>query len=134
MTIALQYSNITVHDVDVALAFYRDVLGLTVTNDVANGGFRWVTLQTDDQGGLGIVLSVPHAGRSKPEGDALAELLAKGSLPILVFSTDDLDAVFDNAVALGAEVLQEPIVQPWGPRDCAFRDPSGNMVRVNQAA
>jgi catechol 2,3-dioxygenase-like lactoylglutathione lyase family enzyme len=133
MTISLQYTNITVNDVDEALAFYRDALGLEVRNDVANGGFRWVTLGSPDQPGLEIVLSEPHAGRSQADGDILQELLTKGVLPMLVFRTDDLDATFEKVRASGAEVLQEPIDQPWGPRDSAFRDPSGNTVRISQA-
>jgi catechol 2,3-dioxygenase-like lactoylglutathione lyase family enzyme len=134
MTIALQYTNITVNDVDEAIAFYGDALGLRVVNDVASGGHRWVTLGSDAQPGLGIVLSDPHAGRSQADGDVMQELLAKGVLPMLVFSTDDIDATFETVRASGAEVLQEPIDQPWGPRDCAFRDPSGNTVRISQAA
>jgi len=134
MTISLQYANITVSDVDEAVAFYRDGLGLEVRNDVANGGFRWVTLGSPDQPGLEIVLSEPHAGRSQADGDAMQELLAKGQLPMLVFSTDNLDEAFERARKTGAEVLQEPIEQPWGPRDSAFRDPSGNMVRISQTA
>ncbi|MET0480116.1 MAG: VOC family protein [Mycetocola sp.] len=134
MTTTLQYTNITVNDVDESLAFYRDALGLEVKNDVSSGGFRWVTLGTDAQPGLGIVLSVPHAGRSQGDGDALQELLTKGVLPMLVFSTDDLDATFETVRASGAEVLQEPMDQPWGPRDCAFRDPSGNTVRISAAS
>jgi predicted enzyme related to lactoylglutathione lyase len=133
MTITLQYTNVTVNDVDEALAFYRDALGLEVQNDVASGGFRWVTLGSDAQPGLGIVISEPHAGRSQADGDALQELLTKGSLPMLVFRSDDLDATFENARSSGAEVLQEPMDQGWGPRDCAFRDPSGNTVRISQA-
>ena len=134
MTIALQYTNITVNDVDEAIAFYGDALGLQVVNDVASGKYRWVTLGSEAQPGLGIVLSEPHAGRSQADGDAMQELLAKGVLPMLVFSSDDIDATFENVRASGAEVLQEPIDQPWGPRDCAFRDPSGNTVRISQAA
>jgi predicted enzyme related to lactoylglutathione lyase len=133
MTIALQYCNITVNDVDESIAFYSDALGLQVRNDVPSGAFRWVTLGTDAQPGLGIVLSVPHAGRSKADGDALQELLTKGVLPIIVFSSDDVDSTFETVRASGAEVLQEPTDQPWGPRDCAFRDPSGNTVRIAQA-
>jgi len=133
MTISLKYTNVTVSDVDEAVAFYRDGLGLEVRNDVANGGFRWVTLGSDSQPGVEIVLSEPHAGRSQADGDAMQELLAKGQLPMLVFSTDDLDATFEKARAAGAEVLQEPIDQPWGPRDSAFRDPSGNTVRIAEA-
>ncbi|WP_344963554.1 VOC family protein [Streptomyces thioluteus] len=132
MTIALQYCHITVNDVDEALAFYRDALGLDVRNDVSSGEFRWVTLGSPTQPGLDIVLSEPHAGRSRADGDALQELLVKGVLPMTVFRTDDLDATFEKVRASGAEVLQEPVDQPWGPRDCAFRDPSGNMVRISQ--
>jgi predicted enzyme related to lactoylglutathione lyase len=133
MTIALQYTNITVNDVDESIAFYGGALGLDVQNDVASGEYRWVTLGSDAQPGLGIVLSVPHAGRSKADGDALQELLTKGVLPMLVFRSDDVDATFETVRASGAEVLQEPIDQGWGPRDCAFRDPSGNTVRISQA-
>lgn len=132
MSIALQYTNVTVNDVDESLAFYRDALGLDVQNDVSSGEYRWVTLGTASQPGLGIVLSEPHAGRSAADGDALQALLTKGVLPMLVFSADDLDGTFERVRASGAEVLQEPIDQPWGPRDCAFRDPSGNMVRISQ--
>ncbi|NUU19574.1 VOC family protein [Cellulomonas humilata] len=133
MTISLQYTNVTVNDVDEAIAFYGDALGLKVQNDVSSGEHRWVTLGTDAQPGLGIVLSDPHAGRSQADGDVMQELLTKGVLPMLVFTTDDLDATFETLRSSGAEVLQEPIQQDWGPRDCAFRDPSGNMVRINQA-
>ena len=133
MTISLQYCNITVNDVDEALSFYRDALGYEVRNDVSSGGFRWVTLGSVDQPGAEIVLSEPHAGRPRIDGDALQELLTKGSLPIVVFRSDDIDAAFERARATGAEVLQEPIDQPWGPRDCAFRDPSGNTIRIAQA-
>jgi predicted enzyme related to lactoylglutathione lyase len=132
MTIALQYCNITVNDVDESIAFYQ-VLVLEVRNDVAYGGYRWVTLGSDEQPELGIVLSEPHAGRSEADGDVLQELLTKGVLPILVFLSDDLDETFETLRASGAEVLQEPIDQGYA-RDCAFRDPSGNMVRISQAA
>jgi catechol 2,3-dioxygenase-like lactoylglutathione lyase family enzyme len=133
MTIALQYCHVTVNDVDESLGFYCDALGLEVHNDVGSGGFRWVTLGSPDQPGVEIVLSEPHAGRSQADGDALQELLTKGVLPMTIFSAGDLDATFEKVRASGAEVLQEPIDQPWGPRDCAFRDPSGNMVRISQA-
>ena len=134
MTISLQYTNITVNDVEESLGFYRDALGLEVQNDVSSGGFRWVTLGTDAQPGLGIVLSQPHAGRSQAEGDAIQELLTKGSLPALVFASNDVDKVFETVRASGAEVLQEPKDQGWGPRDCAFRDPSGNEIRISQTS
>ncbi len=133
MTISLQYTNVTVNDVDESLAFYRDALGLEVRNDVASGDFRWVTLGFPSQAGPEIVISEPHAGRSQADGDVMQELLTKGVLPMLVFRADDIDATFETLRASGAEVLQEPIDQPWGPRDCAFRDPSGNMVRISQA-
>lgn len=133
MTVTLQYCNITVNDVDESIPFYRDGLGLTVRNDLASGGFRWVTLGGGTHPGGEIVLSVPHAGRSQADGDTLQELLTKGVLPIIVFSSDDVDTTFEAVRASGAEVLQEPIDQAWGPRDCAFRDPSGNTVRILQA-
>jgi predicted enzyme related to lactoylglutathione lyase len=133
MTIALQYCNITVNDVDESVGFYRDALGLEVRNDVASGGYRWVTLGFAAQPGLELVLSEPHAGRSQADGDALQELLTKGVLPMIVFSVDDLDAAFERVRQSSGEVLQEPMDQAWGPRDCAFRDPSGNMVRMSQA-
>jgi catechol 2,3-dioxygenase-like lactoylglutathione lyase family enzyme len=128
-TVSVRY---IVNDVDEAIAFYGDALGLKVQNDVSSGEHRWVTLGTDAQPGLGIVLSDPYAGRSQADGDVMQELLTKGVLPMLVFTTDDLDATFETLRESGAEVLQEPIQQDWGPRDCAFRDPSGNMVRINQ--
>ncbi|HKU28981.1 VOC family protein [Arthrobacter sp. NyZ413] len=133
MTISLQYSQITVNDVDEALGFYQGALGLEVLNDVAQGGFRWVTLGSPAQPGVEIVLSEPHAGRSQADGDALQELVTKGVMGPIVFRSEDVDALFEKVRASGAEVMQEPIDQPWGPRDCAFRDPSGNMVRINQA-
>lgn len=133
MTTTLQYCNITVNDLDGSLAFYRDALGLEVRNDVGSGEFRWVTLGSHSRPDAEIVLSEPHAGRSQADGDAMQELLTKGVLPMVVFRTDDLDAMFERVRASGAEVTQEPIDQPWGPRDCAFRDPSGNMVRILQA-
>ena len=133
MSIELQYCNITVNDVDESIAFYG-ALGLEVRNDVASGKYRWVTLGSDAQPGLGIVLSDPHAGRSQADGDVIQELLAKGVLPMLVFASDDVDATFATVKASGAEVVQEPTDQGWGPRDCAFRDPSGNHVRISQAS
>lgn len=131
--IALAYSPVTVDDVDAAIAFYRDALGLELVNDVASDGHRWVSLGFPGQPGLTLVLSDPGAGRSPEDGEALHRLIAKGSGPgPLVFTTDDVDATFERIRATGAEVLQEPIAQPWGPRDCAFRDPSGNHIRINQ--
>jgi catechol 2,3-dioxygenase-like lactoylglutathione lyase family enzyme len=134
MTISLRGVHVTVDDPDAALAFYRDTLGMTVRNEVANGGFRWITLSIDSQPEIQLVLSQPHAGRSQEDGDALAALLAKGVLPMIQIGCDDLDATFDKmATAPGVEVLEEPANQFWGVRDFAVRDPAGNMVRVEQA-
>ena len=132
MAVTLSAMFITVHDPDAALGFYRDGLGLEVRNDVSSEGLRWITL-----GGAGqdvdIVLSQPHGGRSQAEGDALLALVTQGSLQAAIFRSDDLDATFERLKASGAEVLEEPTSQPWGARDCAFRDPSGNLVRIAQA-
>ena len=134
MSISLSGVHVTVDDIDAALAFYRDTLGLTVRNEVANDGFRWITLVTDSQPGIQIVLSEPHAGRSREDGDALAALLAKGALTMIQLRSDNLDATFDKiATTPGVEVLQEPANQFWGVRDAAVRDPAGNMVRIEQA-
>ena len=133
MTISLSHCYVTVHDPELALTFYRDALGLEVRKDVSSEGFRWVTLSSATQPEIEIVLTEPHAGHSAADGDALLALLTKGSLPGLLFSTPDLDGMFEKIRASGAEVLQEPIQQWWGPRDCAFRDPSGNMVRISEA-
>ena len=132
MTISLQYSQITVLDPEESLAFYRDALGLDVIQDVTSGDHRGVTLGVAGDESAAVVLSDPHAGRSRADGDALEELVVKGAMSPIVFRTDDLDTAFERVRASGAEVLQEPIDQPWGPRDCAFRDPSGNMVRILQ--
>ena len=132
MPISLNYTMITVNDPDESLGFYRDALGVEVRNDVASGGHRWITLGSD--GGPEIVLTDPHAGRSQADGEAVQELLVKGALPPVFLRTDDVDATFERVRASGAEVLQEPIDQQWGPRDCAFRDPSGNTVRIAQMA
>jgi len=133
MSVSISHVHVIVDDPDAAVAFYRDALGLKVVNEVSNGEFRWITLVTESQPEVGIVLSQPHAGRSQEDGDALAALLAKGELRTIQFRTEDLDATFDRIVsAPGAEVLQEPTSQPWGARDAAVRDPAGNMVRIEQ--
>ncbi|KJL42097.1 catechol 2,3-dioxygenase-like lactoylglutathione lyase family enzyme [Microbacterium terrae] len=133
-TIALSYCPITVDDVDAALPFYRDGLGLEIVNDVSYDGHRWVSFGFAGQPGLAAVVSDPSAGRSPEDAEALQRLIVKGSGPgPYVFTASDLDAVFERLRASGAEVLQEPIAQDWGPRDCAFRDPAGNHIRINQA-
>ncbi|MCU1673611.1 MAG: lyase [Frankiales bacterium] len=131
MTVTVSSMFVLVHDPDEALAFYRDGLGLEVRNDVSADGFRWVTIGGPGQD-VDIVLSQPHGGRSQAEGDALLTLVTQGSLQAAIFRTDDLDATFERLRASGAEVLQEPTDQFWGVRDCAFRDPSGNLVRIAQ--
>lgn len=133
MTVSLSTVHIHVDDPDAALGLYRDTLGLTVQDEVENEGFRWITLVTDSQPEIKIVLSQPHAGRSQEDGDALAAMLAKGELPGPFFRSDDLDGTFEvTAAAPGVEVLEEPADRFWGARDFAVRDPAGNMVRIEQ--
>ncbi|MFE9563804.1 VOC family protein [Streptomyces sp. NPDC006487] len=134
MTIRLSQCFIAVDDHDKALAFYRDALGMEVRNDVAFEGMRWVTVGSPEQPDVEIVLEPPLAdpGSSPADRQAMAQLLAKGMLRGVIFSTDDVDATFERIRAAGAEVLQEPVDQPYGVRDCAFRDPAGNMLRFNQ--
>ncbi len=134
MTVSLSTVHVLVDDPDAALGFYRDVLGLTVRDEVAYEGFRWITLVTGSQPDIKIVLSQPHAGRSQEDGDALAALLAKGELVSVFLRADDLDATFARiAAAPGVEVLEEPASRFWGARDAAVRDPAGNLVRIEQA-
>ncbi|HEX8276884.1 MAG TPA: VOC family protein [Longimicrobiaceae bacterium] len=134
MSVSLSAVHVLVDDPDAALGFYRDVLGMTVRDDVAHGGFRWITLVTGSQPEVRIVLSQPHAGRSREDGDALAALLAKGELVSVFLRSDDLDATFARiAAAPGVEVLEEPAPRFWGARDGAVRDPAGNLVRIEQA-
>ncbi|MFB6841411.1 VOC family protein [Streptomyces sp. NPDC056361] len=134
MNVKLSQCFIAVDDHDKALAFYRDALGLEVRNDVGFEGMRWVTVGAPDQPDVEIVLEPPLADPNASPADrqAVAELLAKGMLRGVIFSTDDVDKTFETIRAAGGEVLQEPVDQPYGVRDCAFRDPAGNMVRFNQ--
>ena len=132
MSASLSSMFILVHDPEEALGFYRDALGLEVRRDVSAEGSRWVTLGAEGQD-VDIVLCQPHGGRSQEEGDAVLALVTKGSFQAAIFKADDLDETFEKVRASGAEVLQEPVSQPWGARDCAFRDPSGNLVRIAQA-
>ena len=122
---------LTVPDFDEALAFYRDALGLELRNDVARDDFRWITVGAASQPGVAIVLTNYLSG-SPADRDALAALVAKGALNGVHFHTDDLDAAFEKLRASHAEIVQEPTDQPWGTRDCAVRDPSGNLVRIDQ--
>ncbi|GAA2417540.1 VOC family protein [Streptomyces glaucosporus] len=135
MGIKLSQCFIAVDDHDQALAFYRDALGLEVRNDVEFEGMRWVTVGAPSQPDVDIVLEPPVADPNASPADkqAMAELLAKGLLRGVIFSTDDCDATFERVLAAGGGVLQEPVDQPYGVRDCAFRDPSGNMLRFVQS-
>jgi predicted enzyme related to lactoylglutathione lyase len=132
MNLSVKYTFLEVDDHDAALAFYRDALGLEIRQDVAMEGARWLTVGPPAQPQYGIVLQTVGVGRSPEDAQVLKELLAKGSLGGLVMDTDDVDATFESVRATGAEVLQEPMDQPYGTRDCAFRDPAGNQVRINQ--
>jgi predicted enzyme related to lactoylglutathione lyase len=134
MDIKLSTCFIAVDDHDKALTFYRDALGMEVRNDVRFEGMRWVTVGAPSQPDVEIVLEPPIAvpNASPADREAMAELLAKGLLRGVIFRTDDVDATFERIRAAGAEVLQEPMDMPYGVRDCAFRDPSGNMLRFSQ--
>ena len=133
MTLKLSHTFMIVDDQDKALAFYRDVLGLELKNDVPLGDERWLTVASPEQPGVEIVLVTASMGHSPQDAEALSALLAKGVLGSAIFATDDLAATFERLRAAGAEVLQEPIDQPYGVRDCAFRDPAGNHLRFSQA-
>jgi catechol 2,3-dioxygenase-like lactoylglutathione lyase family enzyme len=131
MDLTLSTCFVFVHDPDLALLFYRDVLGLEVRNDVKREDFRWLTVGSAAQPGVSIVLT-NYLNSSPADADVLAGLMAKGALAGVNFHTADLNAAFEKLRAAGAEIVQEPTDQPWGTRDCAVRDPSGNMVRIDQ--
>jgi predicted enzyme related to lactoylglutathione lyase len=134
MTLRLATCFIPVDDHEKALEFYRDALGLEVRADVKYENMRWTTVGSPDQPDVNIVLEPPGAdpNASQADRDTMADLLAKGLLRGVILTSDNLDATFERIQATGAEVLQEPMDMPYGVRDCAFRDPSGNMVRINQ--
>jgi len=134
MELKVSHCFIAVHDHDVALAFYRDVLGLEVRNDVKYEGMRWVTVGPKAQPDVNIVLEPPAANPNASPQDkkAMSQLPADGMLRTVIFASDDCDATFEHVCRAGGEVLQEPMDQGSGVRDCAFRDPSGNMVRFSQ--
>src|ERR1700677_2083422 len=132
MSVTISAMFILVHDPDAALGFYRDALGLEVRMDVSSEGFRWITVGASGQD-VNIVLSQPHGGRSQTEGDELLSLVVRGTFQAAIFRSDDLDATFEKVRASGAEILEEPTQQPWGVRDFAVRDPSGNLVRIQAA-
>jgi predicted enzyme related to lactoylglutathione lyase len=135
MDISLSQCFIAVDDHDKAIPFYRDVLGLEVRNDVGFEGMRWVTIGSPAQPDVNIVLEPPLADPTASPEDrrTMAELMAKGLLRGVIFATDDCDAAFERISSAGGEVIQEPMDQPYGVRDCAFRDPSGNMLRFTQS-
>jgi len=120
-------------DPDASLAFYRDTLGFEVRSEVGYGGMRWITVGPAGQPGTSIVLYPPFAtpGITEEERRTIVEMMAKGSYGIIVLATADLDATFERLRAGGAEVVQEPTDQPYGIRDCAIRDPAGNLIRIN---
>ena len=133
--------DITIHqtflphdDPDAALAFYRDTLGFEVRNDVGYQGLRWITVGPPDQPSTSIVLNPPTAapGITDDERRTIVEMMAKGTYAGIILATKDLDGTFERLQASGAEVVQEPTEQPYGVRDCAFRDPAGNMVRIQE--
>lgn len=134
MDITIEYAFLPHLGAEEALGFYRDALGFEVRNDVGQGEMRWLTVGPPNQPETSIVLHPPAAdpGVTEEERRVVVELIAKGSYGAITLSTDDLDGVFDRLQASGAEVMQEPTDQPWGERDCAFRDPAGNMLRINQ--
>ena len=133
--------DLTIHDTflpqdvpDAALAFYRDTLGFEVRQDVGYAGMRWITVGPTDQPGTSVVLHPPAAepGITDDERRTVLELIAKGSYGALTLASDDLDGTFAKLEGSGAEVVQEPTEQPYGVRDCAFRDPTGNLIRINE--
>jgi catechol 2,3-dioxygenase-like lactoylglutathione lyase family enzyme len=121
-------------DPDASLAFYRDVLGFEVRNDVGYGGLRWITVGPADQPGMSIVLTPPAVdpGITADERRTIVEMMAKGSYATIILATSDLDGAFAKVEAGGAEIVQEPTVQPYGIRDCALRDPAGNLIRISE--
>ncbi|MEV0681771.1 VOC family protein [Actinosynnema sp. NPDC050436] len=131
MSIKFSHTFIHVHDQDAALAFYRDVLGLEVRDDAPFDSWRWLSVGPPSQPDVELVLCAPEMGRSPQDAEVVRSLMAKGALDSVIFQVDDLDGTFERIRATGAEVVQEPIDQFYGARDCAFRDPSGNQIRFS---
>ncbi len=134
MDISIHASFLPHDDPDASLAFYRDTLGFEVRADVGYGGLRWITVGPPDQPATSIVLHPPAVdpGITDDERRTIAEMMAKGSYAIILLATSDLDGTFERVQAGAAEVVQEPTEQPYGVRDCAFRDPAGNLVRIQE--
>ena len=134
MDITINASFLPHHDPEASLAFYRDLLGFEVRNDVGQGTMRWITVGPVGQPGTSIVLNPPSAnpGLTDEERRTIAEMMAKGTYAALLLATKDLDGAFDRLQANEAEIVQEPTEQPYGVRDCAVRDPAGNMIRIQE--
>ena len=134
MDITIHSSFLPHDDPEAALAFYRDALGFELRLDVGYEGMRWLTVGPPDQPGTSIVLHPPGVdpGITDEERHTIAEMMAKGTYGSILLATRDLDGTFDRLQASDAEVVQEPTDQPYGVRDCAFRDPAGNMVRIQE--
>ena len=134
MDITIHASFLPHNDPDASLAFYRDILGFEVRNDVGYKGLRWITVGPADQPGTSIVLYPPSAspGVTDDERRTIAEMMAKGTYATMLLATRNLDAAFERIQASGAEVVEEPTAQPYGVRDCAIRDPAGNLIRVQE--
>jgi catechol 2,3-dioxygenase-like lactoylglutathione lyase family enzyme len=134
MDLTIHQAYLPQDDPDAALAFYRDTLGFEVRNDVGYRGLRWITVGPAGQPGTSIVLHPPAAdpGITDDERRTIAEMMAKGTYAGINLATKDLDGTFERLQASDAEVVQEPTEQPYGVRDCAFRDPAGNMVRIQE--
>ena len=134
MDITIHASFLPQDDPEASLAFYRDILGFEVRNDVGYGGRRWLTVGPPDQPGTSIVLHPPGAdpGVTEDERRTIAEMMAKGTYAGILLATKDLDGAFERLQASDAEVVQEPTEQPYGVRDCAVRDPAGNLIRIQQ--
>jgi uncharacterized glyoxalase superfamily protein PhnB len=131
MNLTLSTCFVLVNDPDEALAFYRDQLGMEVRNDVARETFRWITVGSAAQPGVSIVLT-NYVNGSPEDNDTVAAMIAKGALYGVHLQADDLDGTFQQLRDGGAEIVQEPVEQPWGVRDGAVRDPSGNLIRIEQ--
>jgi len=133
-TITIHASFLPQTDPDAAVAFYRDTLGFEVRLDVEYGGMHWITVGPADQPDTSIVLFPPSAtpGITEDERRTITEMMAKGTYASLLLATKDVDATFARVQAGDAEVVQEPADQPYGVRDCAFRDPTGNLIRIQQ--
>ncbi|WP_432956284.1 VOC family protein [Micromonospora haikouensis] len=134
MDITIHTSFLPHTDPEESLAFYRDVLGFEVRNDVGTGTMRWITVGPAGQPGTSILLAPPAVdpGITDDERRAIAEMMAKGTYGWILLATPDLDGTFEKIQASDAEVVQEPTEQPYGMRDCAFRDPAGNLVRIQE--